>query len=53
MIIHNYFITRTDHTTAPERLFSKKPRNLVEHRTEKLPSVARPALQVVAIRRAA
>ena len=52
-VIHNYFTTRPDHTTAAERLFSKKPRNLFEHLTEKLPSVSRPALQAVAIRRAA
>ena len=52
-VIHNYFTTRSDHTTAAERLFSKKPRNLFEHLMETLPSVSRPALKAVALRRAA
>ena len=52
-VIHNYFTTRSDHTTAAERLFGKKPRDLFEHITKTLSSVSRPALQAVAIRRAA
>jgi len=52
-VIHNYFTTRSDHTTAAERLFSKKPRDIFEHITKGLPSVSRPALQAVALRRAA
>lgn len=52
-VIHNYFTTRPDHTTAAERLFGKKPRDLFEYITKTLPSVSRPALQAVAMRRAA
>jgi len=52
-VIHNYFTSRADHTTAAERLFSKKPRDLFKHITETLPSASRPALQAVAVRRAA
>lgn len=52
-VIHNYFTSRPDHTTAAERLFNKKPRDLFEHLTKTLPSVQRPALQAVATRRAA
>ena len=52
-VIHNYFTTRPDHTTAAERLFSKKPRGLFEYLMKTLPSVQRPALQAVASRRAA
>ena len=52
-VIHNYFTTRSDHSTAAERLFGKKPRDLFEHLMKTLPSVPRPALQAVALRRAA
>lgn len=52
-VIHNYFTERADRTTAAERLFGKKPRNLFEHITKMMPSVSRPALQMVAQRRAA
>lgn len=52
-VIHNYFTTRPDHTTAAERLFSKKPRDLFEHLVKILPSISKPALQAVALRRAA
>ncbi|HBI21979.1 MAG TPA: hypothetical protein DDY37_05265 [Legionella sp.] len=52
-VIHNYFTTRSELATAAERLFSKKPRSLFEHLMKTLPSVHRPALQAVALRRAA
>jgi Family of unknown function (DUF6399) len=52
-VIHNYFTTRSDHTTAAERFFNKKPRDLFEHLTKVLPSLPKPALQVAAMRRAA
>ena len=52
-VIHNYFTSHADHTTAAERLFNKKPRDLFEHLMKTLPFVQRPALQAVAMRRAA
>lgn len=52
-VIHNYFTKRPDHTTAAERFFGKKPRDLFQHITETLTSVSRPALEIVAMRRAA
>lgn len=52
-VIHNDFTERTDRTTAAERLFGKKPQNLFEHITKIMPSVSRPALQMVAQRRTA
>lgn len=52
-VIHNYFTTRSDDTTAAERFFGKKPADLFEHLMKTLPSVPRPALQAVAKRRAA
>lgn len=51
-VIHNYFTKRQDQTTAAERFFGKKPRDLFEHLMSTLPSVARPALQAVTLRRA-
>lgn len=51
-VIHNYFTKRQDHTTAAERFFGKKPRDLFEYLMNTLPSVSRPALQAVTLRRA-
>lgn len=52
-VIHNYFTKQPNHTTAAERFFGKKPRDLFEHLMNILPSVPRPALQAVTLRRAA
>ncbi len=51
-VIHNYFIKRQDQTTAAERFFGKKPRDLFEYLMSSLPSAPRPALQAVILRRA-
>ena len=40
--LHNYFIKRADGTTAAERFFGSKPRDLFEVLCEKLPFPARP-----------
>lgn len=52
-VIHNYFIKRTDRSTAAERFFGQEHRNLFEHIMQKMPSISRPALQTAALRRAA
>ena len=52
-VIHNYYITRQDKTTAAERFFNQKPRNLLTYLIRNLPSVSRPTLKMVANRRAA
>ena len=51
-VIHNYFTKRQDQTTAAERFFGKKPRDLFEYLIKTLPSVPRPALKAVTFRRA-
>jgi PAS domain-containing protein len=52
-VIHNYFITRSDNTTAAERFFGKKHKNLFEYVIEKMPSLSRPSIQKAILRRAA
>lgn len=52
-VIHNYFITQTDNTTAAERFFEKKPRNLFDYIMQQMPSVARPSLQRAILRKVA
>jgi Family of unknown function (DUF6399) len=52
-VIHNFFIKRSDQTTAAERFFEQKPRDLFEHIMQKMPSMPRPALQAATLRRAA
>lgn len=52
-VIHNYFIKRADQSTAAERFFEQKPRDLFEHIMQEMPSIPRPALQTAALRRAA
>ncbi len=42
-VIHNYFIQRSDQTTAAERFFESKPRNLFEFLLDQLDVSARPA----------
>lgn len=42
-VIHNYFIQRPDETTAAERFFDSKPRNLFEYLLNSLDISARPA----------
>lgn len=52
-VIHNYFIKQANYTTAAERFFGTKPRDLFLHLIQTLPPIPRPALQAVALRRAA
>jgi hypothetical protein len=42
-VIHNYLSTRADGTTAAERFFGKKPRDLFNWLLERLPDLPRPA----------
>ncbi len=42
-VIHNYLTERADGTTAAERFFGKKPRNLFNWLLERLPNLPRPA----------
>jgi len=42
-VIHNYQSTRADGTTAAERFFGKKPRDLFNWLLERLPDLPRPA----------
>ncbi len=41
-VIHNYFVTRPDNTTAAERFFERKPRNLFDYPMQQLPSISSP-----------
>jgi hypothetical protein len=41
-ILHNYWITRDDNTTAAERLFKFKPPNLFEWLCDNMPELAQP-----------
>jgi hypothetical protein len=51
-VIHNYFITRSDNTTAAERFFGKKHESLFEYVMKKMPSLSRPSIQKAILRRA-
>jgi hypothetical protein len=42
-VIHNYLTERADGTTAAERFFGKKPRDLFNWLLERLPNLPRPA----------
>ncbi len=42
-VVHNYFLKRSDKTTAAERFFGSASRDLFEHLLEQLPMPARPA----------
>jgi hypothetical protein len=42
-VIHNYHLRRADGTTAAERFFGKKPRDLFSWLLERLPDLPRPA----------
>lgn len=42
-VIHNYLNERADGTTAAERFFGKKPRDLFDWLLERLPNLPRPA----------
>lgn len=42
-VVHNYHSTRADGTTAAERFFGKKPRDLFSWLLERLPDLPRPA----------
>jgi hypothetical protein len=41
-VIHNYLVCRADGTTAAERFFGQKPRDLVEYLFERMPEAALP-----------
>ena len=41
--VHNYYVKRNDGTTAAERFFGKKPRDLFEYLLDRLDLPARPA----------
>lgn len=42
-VVHNFFIQRDDGTSAAERLFGEKPKDLFEHLVEVMPHPRRPA----------
>jgi hypothetical protein len=42
-VVHNYFITREDGTTAAERFFGWPPDDLFEHLVARMPQPSRPA----------
>ena len=42
-VVHNFFIERDDGTTAAERLFGRRPRDLFTYLLQSLPPPARPA----------
>jgi hypothetical protein len=42
-VVHNYYVKRSDGTTAAERLFGKKPRDLFEYLLDRLDLPGRPA----------
>lgn len=42
-VIHNYWIKRTDGTTAAERFFASQPKDLFEHLYKQMPLPPRPA----------
>lgn len=42
-VVHNYLTERADGTTAAERFFGKKPRDLFDWLLERLPDLPRPA----------
>ena len=42
-VVHNFFITRSDGTTAAERFFGAKPKALFNHLLDKIDLPARPA----------
>ena len=52
-VIHNYFIKRADGTTAADRFFGGKGRNLFEHLLEKMPYPGRPGKRVNPLKKAA
>ena len=41
--IHNYLVVRPDGTTAAERFFGQKPRDLFDWLLQRLPDLPRPA----------
>jgi hypothetical protein len=52
-VIHNYFIKQPNKTTAAERFFEKKPRNLFDYLMKNMPPLPRPVLQKALLRRVA
>ena len=42
-VLHNFFITRADSTTAAERFFAQRPRDIFSHLLKQLPPPRRPA----------
>ena len=41
-VVHNYFLKRGDGTTAAERFFGKKPKDLFQYLLDKMPGSVRP-----------
>ena len=41
-VVHNYFLKRGDGTTAAERFFGKKPKDLFQYLLDKMPDHVRP-----------
>lgn len=44
-VLHNYYIQRIDRTTAAERFFEQKPKDLFGYLLERIPYPARPAVK--------
>jgi len=42
-ILHNYYIERSDGTTAAERFFGAKPKDLFQHLIDNIQLLPRPA----------
>lgn len=52
-VIHNYFIKRADGTTAAERFFENKPRDLFEYLLKKMPYPGRSGQRAKLLKKAA
>ena len=44
-VLHNYYIQRSDRTTAAERFFEQKPKDLFGYLLDRIPYPARPAMK--------
>jgi hypothetical protein len=48
-VLHNYYIQRSDRTTAAERFFEQKPKDLFGYLLERTPYPARPAMKRIKV----
>ena len=48
-VLHNFYIQRSDRTTAAERFFEQKPKDLFGYLLERIPYPARPAMKRIKI----